>query len=112
MEEEAARWLMRQGCRILARQYRTPYGELDLVVQDGETLVFAEVKYRGSDRYGTPAAAVDWNKQRHLTRSALWYCQREGVAAETALRFDVIEMIRREQQLLIRRIPDAFEARI
>lgn len=111
MEEVAARWLVSRGYRILARQYRTPYGEVDLIVLEGQTLVFTEVKYRGSDRCGSPAEAVNWQKQRHLIRSGLWYCQKEQISPDRPVRFDVIELIRRDGQLQIRQIQNAFEAR-
>lgn len=111
MEEVAARWLMSRGCSILARQYRTPYGEVDLIILEEQTLVFAEVKYRGSARYGSPAEAVNWQKQRRLVRSGLWYCQKEQISADRPVRFDVIELVRQDEQLQIRQIRNAFEAR-
>ena len=52
--------LARQGYAILARRYRTRVGEIDIVAQDGETLVFVEVKTRTSGNFGVPAEAVTW----------------------------------------------------
>jgi putative endonuclease len=72
-EAEAARYLQRAGYRIVARNYRTPFGEIDLVAYDAAVLAFVEVKARRSDRFGTPQAAVTPDKQRRLTKVALAY---------------------------------------
>lgn len=91
-EEWAARILERRGYRILDRRYRTRAGEIDLVARDGETVVFIEVKARGSSGCGRPAEAVDGRKRARLARAAGLYLAREGVA-ETPCRFDVVEVI-------------------
>jgi putative endonuclease len=72
-EAEAARHLQRAGYRIVARNYRTSFGEIDLVAYDGAVLAFIEVKARRSERFGTPQAAITADKQRRLTRVALAY---------------------------------------
>src|SRR5205085_1756168 len=77
-EAEAARFLKRQGYLILARGRRLRPGELDLVVLDGRTIVFVEVKTRVSQEVGHPAEAVDENKQRRLTRLAVTFLKRHG----------------------------------
>ena len=69
-ELEAARWLRRQGFRILVRGYRTPRGEIDLIARDGDTIVFIEVKTR---RQGEPAEAVTDEKQRRLSLAAIQF---------------------------------------
>ena len=71
-EALAARYLQRQGYRIIERGVRNGRGEIDLVARHGQTLVFVEVKTRRSLRAGNPVLAVDKNKQRRL---ALDYCQ-------------------------------------
>ena len=93
MELVASRWLERQGCRILERQFRTAYGEVDLIYQHGEDLVFGEVKYRASTAYGLPGEAVDARKQQRIRRSALWYCKQLG-DLDRPIRFDVIELLK------------------
>ena len=72
-EEAAAKFLANKGYKILARQFRTPLGELDLVARDGGTLVFVEVKTRRSLRFGLPSDAVGVTKQRKIIRSSMWY---------------------------------------
>jgi putative endonuclease len=88
-ENEAARYLKRLGYRILARGRRLASGELDLVVLDGRTIVFVEVKTRTSQDVGHPAEAVDANKQRRLTRLAVTFMKRHGLL-EYPSRFDVV----------------------
>jgi len=91
-EEWAARILERQGYRILARRYRTRIGEIDLVALHGGTLVFIEVKARGSVGCGLPAEAVDARKRARIARVAALYLAREG-AGEVPCRFDVVEIV-------------------
>jgi len=87
-EELAASRLESAGYRILARNYRTKSGEIDLVASDGGTLCFVEVKGRRSLAYGAAAEAVDREKQRRIWNAAQLYLQRERV--RPACRFDVV----------------------
>lgn len=89
-EKQAEAYYKKQGCRILERNYQTPFGEADLVLQDGEELVFAEVKTRSSDNYGTPAEAVTRQKQRRYRKIAEYYLLRK--TEEVPVRFDVVEV--------------------
>ena len=88
-ESFAARFLKKQGYRILARSDRQRWGEIDLIALDGRTLVFVEVKTRRSHEKGHPADAVDEAKQRRLTRLALIYLKQHGLL-EYPVRFDVV----------------------
>nr|WP_284500031.1 YraN family protein [Microbulbifer sp. GX H0434] len=88
MEESAARHLQRAGLRIEARNYRSRFGEIDLIARDGETLVFVEVRYRRSSRYGSASATVDARKQRKLLATADSYLQR--YKPDCPCRFDVV----------------------
>ncbi|NBS41256.1 YraN family protein [bacterium] len=69
-ETLAASFLARAGFSILDRQVRTPFGEIDLVCEDGDELVFAEVKTRQSDEFGYPEEAITPAKFRHMVASA------------------------------------------
>ena len=91
-ERKAARFLRKQGYRILARQYKNRIGEIDLIARDGEFTVFVEVKTRQSAAAGLPVEAVDSHKQRKLTQTALAYLKRRGML-ETRCRFDVVSII-------------------
>jgi putative endonuclease len=87
-ETLAADFLQRRGHAIIQRNYRTQYGEIDIISKDGDTLVFVEVKTRRSQRYGGAAAAVTAKKQRRITLAALAFMAEQP--AETAARFDVL----------------------
>jgi putative endonuclease len=85
-EAVAARYLERQGLRIVERNIRTRFGELDLIAVDGDTMVFIEVKTRRKGVYGSPALAVDWRKRRRISKLALTYLGDRAMG----IRFDII----------------------
>ena len=88
-EDLAAAELERRGYAILARRYRTAYGEIDIVARDGETTVFVEVKARATAEFGTAAEAVTPRKQRKLTIMATDYLARHQLC-NVPCRFDVV----------------------
>ena len=90
-EDQAARWYLEQGYRVVARNWRCREGELDLVVRRGRQLVFVEVKARRTDRFGTPAEAVTIDKQRRIRRVARRYLADTGERG--TLRFDVVSIL-------------------
>jgi putative endonuclease len=87
-EELAARFLAGRGLVILARNYRTRLGEIDLVASEGGTLVFVEVRARSGGAFGGAAASVDARKQRRIVAAARHFLARRCV--EPRCRFDVI----------------------
>jgi putative endonuclease len=97
-EDLAHRYLRRQGCTIVARNYRPPYGgvEIDLVAWHGNTLVFVEVKTRAAADFGTPDRAVDREKRTYVERAARDYARRAGVNWEKT-RFDIVGVILEEE---------------
>jgi len=109
-EEEARRLLERKGFRILAARFRSRLGEIDLVAEDGETLVFVEVKTRLSSACGPPEESVTAAKQRRLVRMAETFLMARGLHGRDC-RFDVVAVDAREDgRLEARHIPDAFRA--
>lgn len=90
-EDLACRELGRRGYAILARRYRTRYGEIDIVAGDGQTIVFVEVKTRDGTAFGTGAEAVTGWKQRRLARMATDYLARRRLL-DVACRFDVVDI--------------------
>ena len=90
-EDVAARFLRRQRYAILARNYRCPLGEVDLVALEKSVVVFVEVKTRRDDAFGTPAEAVDRRKRRQLQRVAEYYLGSHRLEERDA-RFDVVEV--------------------
>ncbi|MEO1093120.1 MAG: YraN family protein [Pseudomonadota bacterium] len=87
-EAVAAWWLRLRGFRILARRYRTPVGELDLVAKRGGLMVFVEVKRRAST--ADAAAAVSLAQRRRIGRAAAAFLARHGAADAPHTRYDVI----------------------
>lgn len=89
-EKLVANYLKKQRLKILKTNYRTPFGEADLIVQDGEETVFVEVKARTSDAYGAPREAVHTAKQQRYYKIAKYYWLATG--EEPNARFDVAEV--------------------
>lgn len=110
-ENAAARYLRRQGYRILARHVDQPLGEIDIIAVDGRTIVFVEVKTRQSAGAGHPTEAVDEHKQRRLTQAALVYLKSHGLL-QYASRFDVVAVTWPEKspRPVIEHFPNAFSA--
>lgn len=106
-EQRAERYLIQNGCCILARNYRAGRHEIDLIVRERatDTIVFVEVKTRTSARFGRPMEAVNAKKQRFLRLAAEQWLM-ENDATELPARFDVIEVF--EPNGKISRIIDAF----
>lgn len=87
-EELAARYLAAQGLRVIARNYRCRFGEIDLIAKDGEALVFVEVRLRRSGRFGGALASITHAKQTKLIATAR--CYLSGLRSEPSCRFDAI----------------------
>jgi putative endonuclease len=109
-EDRACRELERRGYAILARRYRTRFGEIDIVARDGPTIVFVEVKARTTDRYGDPAAAVTLHKQAKVTAMAEDYLARRHLQ-NAPCRFDVVAIgFAAAGELKVEVYQNAFEA--
>ncbi|MDT8442584.1 MAG: YraN family protein [Desulfuromonadales bacterium] len=106
-EEAAAAHLVSLGMKIMARNVRTPVGEVDLVARSGRLLVFVEVKTRSSLAFGLPEEAVGPRKQRQIIRAAQWYMN-QGHGHGLQPRFDVIAVLIRGAQIECRHIEAAF----
>ncbi len=92
-ENEAARWYLRRGYEVVARNWRCSAGEVDLILRSPEIVVFCEVKARASNEFGGPEGAVNWSKQRRLRRlAAMWLAEVRPVGAIT-VRFDVAAVV-------------------
>jgi putative endonuclease len=94
-EERAALYLEEQGVRILARNYRTRRGELDLIAQDGEIICFVEVRFRAESSFGSPLETVGPKKQKRIAYAATEYLAKHShFARRFPCRFDVISIER------------------
>lgn len=92
-EELACRHLLARGLRLLTRNYRCRYGEIDLIMGDGPTIVFVEVRMRSRTDFGSGAESVDGRKQGRILRSAEHYLQRHA-SLLAKCRFDVVSILR------------------
>jgi putative endonuclease len=91
-ERVAVDFLVRQGMTLIERNWRCSSGEIDAVLQEGETIVFTEVKTRRGLGYGTPAEAVGYAKQSRLRRlAAIWLAQSQQRTPE--IRFDLVSVL-------------------
>ena len=81
-----------RGFLVLERNFRCRQGEIDVIGEDGEYLVFAEVKYRASGVSGNPAEAVTAAKQKKICRTADYYRYRHKIGEDRAVRYDVISI--------------------
>jgi putative endonuclease len=106
-EDLAAATLKKNGYKILARNYLTPLGEIDLIARQGKTLVFVEVKTRESMRFGSPQEAVSAAKQAKLRRLAEYYLKDKRLP-EIPVRFDVVAVILAEDGPQVEIIQGAF----
>jgi putative endonuclease len=108
-ESLAEEFLRRRGYRILARNVRSPSGELDLVAEDGEVLVFIEVKARQSTAFGGTPYAVDLKKQARVVKQAAQYLARHRIHGRSC-RFDVVLLdARAGRDPAIELVQNAFE---
>lgn len=89
-ERQSEQLLLRAGLRLLARNYRCKQGELDLVMRDADTVVFVEVRYRRSTRWGNAAETVDWRKQKRVIAAAQHYLLTHPHLVNQPCRFDVV----------------------
>lgn len=104
-EELAVKYLKKRGFKILERNFRTPLGEVDIIAEDRQILVFVEVKTRSDDSFGHPFEAVDNRKRERMKRIALLYLKDSGM--ERQVRFDVVSVELRDGER-INHIVEAF----
>jgi len=107
-ESIAAIHLLKSGYQIIAQNYHTRYGEIDIIAKDGDTLVFAEVKSRRNDSFGNPKYAVTLKKQQKMSMAALDYLKNTKQSHIKA-RFDVVAICSGEENPDIEIIRNAFE---
>lgn len=107
-EKRAESFLLQQGLTTRARNVSSRWGEIDLVMQDKDSLVFVEVRFRKSPRYGSGAATVTWKKQQRLINTARIYLSKHPAQADWPCRFDVISISNEPADNQIEWIKNAF----
>ncbi len=88
-EEKAAEFLSARGYSIVDHNYRSPYGEIDLIAEKDGEIIFIEVKTRRGEKYGFPEDAITLTKRSHLVAAASYYIQ-SHFSVEVGWRIDVI----------------------
>jgi len=89
-EDDAYHYLQQQGMQLKERNYRCRYGEIDLIMEHGEVIVFVEVRYRRNKKYGGGIASVDRFKRRKIINTATHYLQQRDLYYRVPCRFDVV----------------------
>jgi putative endonuclease len=108
-QAEAELFLRSKGYKILERNYRIRTGEIDLIACGSDYIIFAEVKFRTSTHFGTPAESVGFAKQQKIIHTAMHYIAEKNLDNQD-FRFDVIEVTENLGQTEINHIEDAFSA--
>lgn len=107
-EAAAEAHLTRLGYRILERRFRSRLGEIDLIAEHGDVVVFVEVKTRRTSGFGSPEESVTPAKQRKIARMAAFFLASRGWAGRDC-RFDVVAVEERgDEPVRLRHLPDAF----
>ena len=88
-EDETLKYLKREGLKLIQRNYSCKYGEIDLIMLDNDLLVFIEVRYRKSNRYGSSAESVTASKQKKIITTAQHFIHMHQSYQSYACRFDV-----------------------
>ena len=109
-EDLACKYLNQQGLRLLTRNYRTPGGEIDLIMQDGETIVFIEVRSRKNNKTMHVVESINTEKCARIIRASQQYLQRKKHGSDNLCRFDVVLVIGRLEDAKVEWIKNAFEA--
>lgn len=105
-ERRAVAYLEEQGYVVERTNFYCPFGEVDVIAREGDHLVFVEVKYRSSERYGHPLEAVSPAKQRRIIKCSQYYLVGQGLSCDVPLRFDVVAILGDQITL----VKNAFEA--
>ena len=92
-EVNAEKFLKKLGYKILARNFKTVVGEIDIIAKDGDTVVFVEVKTRTSEKFGVPSEAVDLKKREKYFKVAEEYLVKNYKTTDVECRFDVVEAL-------------------
>ncbi len=109
-ESRALKELQGAGLRLIERNWHCRFGEIDLVMRDGEALVFVEVRYRDAADSGSALASVGPAKQAKLVRAAQSYLAQHAASAQCPCRFDVVAFDGDEAGVRCVWLRSAFEA--
>lgn len=106
-ENDACNYLLAHGLTLVAKNYRCSYGEIDLIMDDQDILVFVEVRLRNNSDFGSSMETVGARKKSRLIRSALHYLQHHQLIDKKQCRFDVIGIDHHHEMIWIKNAFDA-----
>lgn len=109
-ERVAEAFLNRRGLKTVHRNFQVRFGEIDLIMLDGQTLVFTEVRFRSRNSYGSGADSVTPSKQKRIISAAQRFLQEKAHHETPPCRFDVVSIGTKGGKPVIDWIQDAFEA--
>jgi putative endonuclease len=109
-EKAASAYLQQQGLRILTSNFQCYVGEIDLIMQDKNDIVFVEVRHRGYQDYGSGLESVNYYKMRKLIKTATYYLQKTELLYKVTSRFDIISMSGEITNPKIEWVKNAFSA--
>jgi len=109
-EDLALAYLTEQGLQLVTRNFTSRYGEIDLIMQDRDCLVFVEVRYRTHHQLVDGVTSIDTRKQNRLLRTARYYLQVKKVNIDTSARFDIISITHKQDKTAIEWLQNAFAA--
>lgn len=108
-EDLASDYIKQHGGRIIKRNYRLRSGEIDIIAQDGEYYCFVEVKYRKDNKCGEPETAVDYRKQRQISRVSRHFLYYFLKSEDIPIRYDVIAISGEQGAVTLKWIKNAFD---
>ena len=108
-ESLALQYIEDNGAEVMETNYRSKSGEIDIIARDGKYICFIEVKYRSSDRFGGPEAAVNIVKQKRICRVSRYYLYSNGYDLDTPVRYDVLALDGDAGALTVKWLKNAFD---
>lgn len=109
-EDAALSYLQKQGLKIISRNFRSPRGEIDLIMQDGDVIVFVEVRSRKDAGVLNPLESIDETKQRKIVSTSEYFLQKKMKKLDYYCRFDVVTLTGNPDAVNIEWIKNAFDA--
>ena len=116
-ENLAEHYLITQGLRVISRNFRYKTGEIDLIMEDDQHLIFVEVRYRKNKLFGSGSETIGVKKQQRLIQTARYYLQKYNLTESRACRFDVVSIsgeltaaLKASDKCDIQWLPNAFTA--
>lgn len=109
MEAYACAYLQKRGLTLITQNYHTRFGEIDLIMQDKDMLVFVEVRYRQSQKFGGAIESIDYFKEQRIIHAAQYYLMKFNLTHDVSCRFDIVAISGNCNTPEIEWILDAFE---